>query len=470
MYKTPLTLFLLIISFQVRSQQNATLYQMHDIIQSNMLNPAIPAECGWILGFPALGNISISAISPLSYNDLEAGEKILDTEKILSRLKNTNLVSSNISINLFMLGYRKDRNYFQFTINERVHTSASINKDPIELAFRGNAPFIGETVEGNLAMRAIHYREFAFTYSREVSDNFWLGVRPKLLFGRLGGQSTTNKISMHTDPLTYDLTLASDLLLHASFPGTPRFNTDGYVDGFDTDFKADDFIINSANIGFGVDLGMSTLLDNGWKFSASVLNLGAINWKENGKKLDQKSKIVYEGPTSSITNWSDLRDTLKSITQLNYTEGTFSQMLSPVIMAGTSRPLNDYFRLGLTGILQPQTGASPWSLTVSSFTDNIKLISAGISYTVTNSSYVNLGFIAGLKLGAFNMHLSTDNILTALSPANGRYASVQFGINFRFGCGNGSDKRNEKPCAAYKNTPNYENVKSFSCKKTQAKK
>jgi hypothetical protein len=54
----------------IAAQQNMTLYQMHDITQSNFLNPAVASDCKWNIGFPALGNISIAAGIPISYSDI----------------------------------------------------------------------------------------------------------------------------------------------------------------------------------------------------------------------------------------------------------------------------------------------------------------------------------------------------------------------------------------------------------------
>jgi hypothetical protein len=188
----------------VTAQQNMTLYQMHDITQSNSLNPSVASDCKWNIGFPILGNISIAAGIPISYNDLGAGKDYIDGDKFLSQLKNTNLISSNISLNILTIGYRAGDMYYQFTMNEKVSVKTSFSKDPFALMLNGNAPYIGKTLDANIALSLSAYREYGFNVAYDFGDNLWLGARAKLLFGQIGAQSANNVLSLDTDPETYE--------------------------------------------------------------------------------------------------------------------------------------------------------------------------------------------------------------------------------------------------------------------------
>lgn len=442
MRKICITLFAFLVISKAYSQQNMTLYQMHDIPQSNTLNPSVPISCGWIVGFPVLGSISLGARSPLSYNDLGAGEKTFHASDLKSKLRNKNVMAVNGSVNLIMVGYKSERMFYQLTVNERFFISGSIPKDPLVMLMEGNASYIGKTVSGSPAASAYYYREYAFNIAREIDPSLWVGIRPKLMFGRVGVKSNKNTADFYTDPRTYNLELNSDLQANISMPGTVTIDPlTGKVDDFDTDLKASDFLFNASNMGFGVDLGMTKTFDNDIEFSASILNLGFIRWGKNTHTFTQKGTLQFNGPFSPINEFDALKDTLKSFVKFDYDQGTFTQMLSPTFIAGANYPVHEYIRAGLTGIIEWHPNAFPWALTATAFTDGLPIVDLGLSYTITSHSYFNVGFGLALHLGAADIHLTTDNLIGFMRPYGAKYATAQLGVNFRFGCGERSEKR-----------------------------
>jgi hypothetical protein len=452
----------------VSAQQNMTLYQMHDITQSNFLNPSVASDCKWNIGFPALGNISIAAGTPISYNGLGAGEEFIDGNRFLSSLKKTNLMSSNISLNILTIGYRSGDMYYQFTMNEKVSAGVSFSRDPFELIIKGNAPYIGKTLDAGIALSLSAYREYGLNIAYDFGDDLWLGARAKLLFGRIGALSANNILSLDTDPMTYALKLNSDLLMRASIPGTVESDPyDGTVSRFKSELEAKHFIFNPVNMGGAIDLGVNKVFESGWKFSASLLNLGMINWGKNTHRFYQKSTLNYAGPTSGIKQWSDFADTLKSVINLSNVEGeSFSQWLAPEIMAGISYPVMEYMRAGLTGYAGISSAGVPWAITATALTDNTSNVYGALSYTVTNNSFVNIGAGFGLRLGAFNIHAMTDNIIALFNPASQKYATVQFGISFKFGCGEESDrprKYKSVPCPSFGHSSLGGSMSSVPC-------
>jgi hypothetical protein len=438
------------------AQQNMTLYQMHDITQSNSLNPAVPGDCKWNIGFPGLGNVSIAASSPVSYNDLGAGQDVINGGQLLSLLKPENLIATNISLNLLTVGYRMDNTYFQFTMDEKVSAKVSTSKILFEFLLKGNAQFTGQTVEGGFASSSVAYREYGLNVAHDFGDNTWLGVRAKILSGRLAVHSDKNFMSLYTEPATYALTLKSDMLIRASVPGTVEINpVTEKVTKFKPEIEVKDFIFNPINIGGAIDLGVTKDFESGWKASASLINIGVINWNKNIHTFTQRATLDYSGPTSSINHWNDLLDTVKSIARFNYKGNEiYSQWLSPSFMVGVNYPVAEYVRLGLTGYTELSFAGAPWAITATALTDEISNFYGAISYTVTNNSFVNVGVGLGGRVGAFNIHLITDNVFAVFSPTSQKYATLQFGINFKFGCGEGGGGKSTKyssiPCPSYK--------------------
>jgi hypothetical protein len=437
------------------AQQNMTLYQMHEITQSNSLNPAIPGDCKWNIGFPGLGNISFAASSPISYNNLGAGQEAINGNELFSLLKPTNLFATNISMNLFTVGYRVDNTYFQFTMDEKASAKISVSKAPLELLFKGNAQFVGQTVEGELSISSIVYREYGFNVAHDFGDNTWLGIRAKILAGQLAVHSANNFISLYTEPATYGITLKSDFLARASIPGTVEIDpTTQLVKHFNHEIEAKHFIFNPINIGGAIDIGITKDFESGWKASASLLNIGMISWSTNIHTFSRRTSLNYTGPTPAIKYWGDIMDTIKSVAKFNYQgDEKYSQWLSPSIMAGANYPVAEYLRLGLTGYAEISFAGVPWALTATALTDEISNFYGALSYTVTNTSVTNIGIGLGGRIGALNIHLITDNVFSLFSAASQKYATIQFGINFKFGCGEGGGKSKEYssiPCPSYK--------------------
>ncbi|MDR2425396.1 MAG: DUF5723 family protein [Prevotellaceae bacterium] len=440
-------------SLVVSAQQNMTLYQMHDILQSNTLNPSVVSDCRWNVGFPVLGNVSVAASAPVSYNSLGAGKEFIDGPKVVSLLKDNNLISSNENIALIMLGYRTETMYLQFNINERVSLASAFAKPPFEILLLGNSQFAGQTVSGTFDFAAMHYREYALSAAFGLGENTWLGLRGKLMFGRIGALGH-NTISLTTDLSTYAMSVVSDFDSKVSMPGEVEINpASGTTKKFKHNLSVNHFVFNPSNIGGGLDLGFNTTLENGLKVSASILNLGMINWTKDVHEFTLNNTVNYSGSTN-INSWDDFIDTLKSIYRPYHANiDKYSQWLSPAVMAGANYPVHDYFRAGITGYGEFTPAGVPWAISALLLTQDVPYVQGALSYTVTNNSFVNIGLGAGLNLGVFNIHAMTDNIIGLFSPYSQKYATFQFGINFKFGCdgdfGGDSKKYKSIPCPSH---------------------
>ena len=454
--KTTLFTILSLATGTLAAQQNMTLYQMHEITQSNTLNPALAGPCGWTIAVPALGNISAAASLPTAYNNIAAGRnKTITGNQILAQFHSTVALSAKVNINLLTIGYRTQQAYFQFTLNERLDMAASVAKTPLELALHGNAQFVGQTIDAQPTITTAYYREYTLSAAHNPTQGLWYGARLKLLFGRIGANGTNNKITLYTDPSTYDLTAVSDILVHASAPGQiAEHNPDGSIKRFKPELRAADIIFNPSNIGGAIDLGIIKTTDNQWRISASILNIGMINWSKNPRTLRQQTTVRYTGPTASINNWNDLLDTVRRVIRLHeYPAQGYTQWLSPTLMFGLSHPLHQHIRAGITGAGEYRAHGVYWALTATAFTEELQRMSAAVSYTIAPSSYLNLGLGLGLRFGPVNFHLATDNIIALFSPFTQRYATVQCGIHLRLGCNSSNSFSSDKKqhlCPAYR--------------------
>ena len=88
----------------VKAQQNNTFYLMHEVPQSNLLNPAVQIKCKWFVGFPLLTSTQLNySNSTFSFNELfttSNGSASLDIGNFYDKIKKTNLVSTELHLDL----------------------------------------------------------------------------------------------------------------------------------------------------------------------------------------------------------------------------------------------------------------------------------------------------------------------------------------------------------------------------------
>ena len=160
------------------AQQNNTFYLMHEVPQSNFLNPAVQINCKWFVAIPALGSTHINiSNSTFSFNELFStnnGLASLDMSSLYENARNTNLINTETHLDLISIGYRRNEYYFNFNIAEKVNVAATYPRSIIELAWKGNTQFLGETAEfNNLRTHSVYYREYSLGVSKVWDSEVW---------------------------------------------------------------------------------------------------------------------------------------------------------------------------------------------------------------------------------------------------------------------------------------------------------
>lgn len=204
-----------IIPFSVLfSQQNNTFYLMHNVPQSNLLNPAVQIDCKWFVGIPALTSTQLNySNTAFSFNDI-LGSGNLDIDALNNNVHRADLLATELHLDLISIGYRYHEYYITFNIAEKVNVALTYPGDLVGMAWQGNAQFIGETANfNNLRTNTSYYREYAIGVSKVFDQYSTYGIRAKLLFGKMGIYSGKSEMSLYTDPTTYDLQFEADIHL-----------------------------------------------------------------------------------------------------------------------------------------------------------------------------------------------------------------------------------------------------------------
>lgn len=461
-------LVFLFLSFSLTAQKmNNTLYLMQNVPQSNQLNPAIQPECKVFVGFPALSSIYLNySNSGFAYNDIikdgtgiKKDSLVVNVNSFHDALQTSNSISQQFELTLFALGIRAKDYFFTLDVIEKQDSRFNFDQEMITFLKDGNYPSRGKTSNwGGLGLDASYYHEVALGVSKKIDNKWTVGVKGKILFGIANMHMKDSKMSVYTSASGNEVVLNSEHRLRVSMPiNQISLDSDGFVDDIDidgNDYDAD-FFANTDNKGFALDLGMTYQMDKETRLYASILDLGAINWKTDGNEFTQKGSFTWTGAdwsqsgNSKDPNYKEIEDVFDDLTdsiadEFRVTDGigTYKVPLPTKIYLGGTHQLNKKVNVGALSRTEIFNGNIQSSLTFSANARFFKNLSTSLSYSVVNNSYNNIGFGLASKIGPTQLYLVSDNVMAAIKPNSAHLANIRFGINFLFGCKNKTVKKN----------------------------
>jgi len=470
-FQVVLLLFVAIISVKAQLQQANTMYYMDRVVQSGSMNPAKQYPCKFFIGAPGLAPVQITVShSGATVNDafyyvdeIDSTVNFLhpkygDEAGFLKAFQKVNFVSSEISYSLLSMGFRANRYYLTFDIQDRYIQNFSYPSDIMTLALDGNKQDQLFELNGfNYDFTA--YREAAFGVSEQINDQWTFGARLKILFGLASVRSDINMLEIQTGLDKWSV--PSGLQLNASIPTAQVYvNDNGQIDSLTntlSELSDEDMIkyaTNFNNMGGALDFGGYFRPNEKWEFSASLIDLGSIMWKSNPINLTQQSEFSFNGLNMSKPDSIDTDEFQSMVDSIkfNVTNNYFSTPLNTKFYLGARYNLTDKFSLGFLtrqmvqrGRLRPQFS---WSANI-----NDKFISASFSYSIMNNSYNNFGLGLNFKVGPFNMYFMSDNVplqyshysddeSSYLIPYRFKTLNFRLGLNLIFGC---KDISRDKP-------------------------
>ncbi len=441
-------LTLLSINVTLFSQQDNTLFFMHELPQASFVNPAVPSTCKLFIGFPALSSVHANySNTAFTFKDAFTkganGDSLLfNMDKIVSQIGGKELITSDFSLTLFTMGIHVNKYYLTFSVNEKATTYNMIASDLLKLGWNGNTRFLGDEVSANgTRINGNSYHEFAFGASKDINSQWRLGARVKVLLGLGNVYTPKTRGSLFTDKNSFNLSLLLNSKVNSSLPINVSVDEDGKVEDivFRNDFTAKEYFLNFNNMGVGVDLGFIYQRDDKTTISGSLLDFGAIFWSKDVSSFVSKGVITYPGTTkngdfNNSDYFNQLTDSLKQIYTPTSTPGGFINPLVPKIYFGATHTISEHFNMGALMRSEIYQNRLHPSITLSANSFNYKTLNASVSYTLQNGEYTNIGAGVGVKLGAVQIHVVSDNIPGFFKLDNTRNANIRFGLSFVPGC------------------------------------
>jgi hypothetical protein len=440
--------FSIITSFSVLAQADNTLFFMHTIPQSNLINPAVQIPCKVFVGMPMLSSIHFNySNSYFSYNDIltKIGDSLHVNFNYLNKNPNSiQDIAVELHVSIVNFGFLYKDYYFNFNVSDKVNVGLSYPTNLFDFAIKGNTPYVGQTINlGGLGVQGTYYREWAFGASKIISDRLTVGAKAKLLFGKANVGTSSSDIGLQTDLQTFYLTLTSNLVAMGS-PFVRQTDVFGKFQSLKlpAGSSAASLLLNSQNKGMAFDLGAIYKLSERITLSGSVLDLGFIHWKFSPTTVSattyfpQYRGFEFDPAHPSLTNLKQWLDSVKNSYTINTNNTPYYTYLSPTVYVGGTYALTENANAGLMTRDTWFNGVFQGSATASLNAWYKKFLSGSISWTYINGSFANFGAGASLRTPNFGLYATSDNVYGAFKWKSARLLNLRFGMNFLFGCKN----------------------------------
>jgi len=456
---------ILLLSLPVEAQINNSLYFMHGVPQSNRINPAHQPNCGFYLGMPLLAPVRVNvSSSSLAYGDIIYPHPTEDSlitflhplgnkEAFLDLLEPVNFVVSDLGTSLLSLGFRTGIGFFSLDVTTRLDGNIYYPGDLARLLVNGAAE--GEIYQLNgIGADLSAFNEISLGWSGAILDNLQVGARAKMLFGIGNLTNTSSELSVTTSQDAWNI--KSNMMFNASLPfAEVQYDADGIVEDVVLNDDLENFdpvsipgyAFNTNNFGLGVDVGIDYRPIDQLLLSASVLDLGYINWKDGVQEVNYEMEYDFTGLEINPFEFSEdytfddyLDSTLTQLTDslTNFLEftpgGTYSKRLNTKLFVGVSYFVTPKINFGVLSRTDFLSGKIAEQVTASANFTTGRFINLTLSYSYMNAYYKNMGAGLSFNVGTLNMYIISDNALNVVFwPQEARSVNLWFGMNLVFG-------------------------------------
>jgi hypothetical protein len=456
-------------AISVVSAQVNTLYYMKTVATRHELNPSfqplpnsyysiLPIYSGMYIG---AGNNSLALEDIVYPKRIDGKYKTIwffnsegNVDDFYKQLKNTTRVYSEVDLRLFAMGLRiRNNSYLTIGLNTKTSAGVFIPKDLAKLLIYGapDTTNINSFNLDRLGIRANAYTELAVGYSRQIDDKLIVGGKLKLLAGHANMTTKIDKIKLNASRERWEFDIKGTVNMSA--PSTEyELDDQKRIENIDFD-PFDNFNFGNMLGGFGaaVDLGANyKLLDDRLTVSASLLDLGFINWKAgNASNIPVSGYFEFDGVDiefkDGIANWDeDYFDNIEDNIEYTTTFESYTSTLAAKVMLGVEYGiLNNLLTFGGLSKSTIINKSIFQEITASVNYLQFSFFNASLSYSLLNGRFGTVGLGLGGRLGPFNIYVAGDYMPMKYAkqyvPYKNKAFNLQTGILLNFGY---SDKKN----------------------------
>lgn len=451
------SILLMLFTVVLTSQNKQILYGFDNIPQTLLLNPGAKTNYKYHIGVPLLSGISVQAnMSGFTIADLFRNDNVdfnTKLDNVLNQLDYNDYIALNTQVEIINAGYEmNDKDYLSVGFYTEVDAFSTIPRGFLELLRDGNAPNLNRSfLFSRFSTKADVLGVLHAGISRKVNERFTAGVRLKIYSGSLNVLTNDNQGSFTTR-------LGTNGIYEHTLSG---LDLAGYSSGFygsenEFDIEVSDVLSKTflgPNLGLGIDIGFTYQMDEQTEFSASLLDIGFINYSDQLRNGTVTGNYVFSGiefqyDGSNPNYWQDLNDDISASVPRSENKESYSVMRPMKFNAalhhyfGKSRREESCSDISYHSYYDNAVGAQLYSVIRPigpqfAFTGFYQRkfsekLSSRVTYTVDDFSYTNFGIGISAHIWKVNLYGAVDNIFNLSDIADANSASVQFGINILF--------------------------------------
>ena len=446
-------LFVVMFFLNANGQTAKSSYFLDGTYYNHLLNPAMNAERGFFSLF--IGNMSIGTNGNVGLANFlyPYGDDKLTTfmsgtvtpEQFLGSLPSEIRLGTDFNETLLAGGFRMFGGYTTFGVTMHSAFSMSVPKGFFEFAKKGFAQstysFTG------LGMNTMNYAAFTVGHSREVIENLRVGINVKYLMGLAYANASIEKLNVELNGEHW--MVESQAQLNAALISEARLavNEDGVISGMEMG------PFSPAAHGFGVDLGVVYDMKNivpGLTLSASVVDMGRINWKYMAQACTKDAKVEFDGFQEIDPNdfegmltdeFAELGNDASQMIALDINEvSKASTRLNTTMYLGAEYNMPFYNPLSVSLLYGKRFSELSYNK-MSEFRGYVNIAplkwfeaSFNVGYTTYGTS---LGWLVNFHPKGINFFVGSDCMVGKVNPqfipVNNLNSHITFGMNITFG-------------------------------------
>lgn len=442
-------------------QDMRTSYFLDGSTYRHRLNPAFVNESNY-MNFPfiGLGSLNIGLSSNLGMGTLlyplESGKlgtfmhPSVSPEEFLSKINPNNRIKADIGTDLVSFGFLGLSGGFStIDIGVRSATTANLPYEMFEFIKRGMHSTECRYNIGGINMVTNNYLQLSYGYARYFLNNrLSVGAKVKFLAGIGNAEVAIDNMDIYLSGDEWNIEGQGHItasMNDLSFRISSDDKGNEYISGVNAEFNS----ILPAGYGVAFDLGayydMSDIVD-GLAFSASVTDLGYIDWKD-GIRGEMSNSFTFSGFSSPIGSESSFEDELsqlgEDLVKFGHfidkgTTGRRKSLLSARMYLAAEYTLPMYRKIKF-GALHTTVFNDPvtWSeirLSAAFMPSRFFDMTVNYAYSAFGST---IGWMLNLHPNGFNIFMGSEIGLGKMSPQfiplNNTNMVFTFGMNITWG-------------------------------------
>lgn len=436
------------------AQSELTLPLMGSVFQSTYYNPTSRAEHTVSIGLPGISSVYFQAIHsgfvPSSIVQRDTGGVIvLQPSLIPKELRDHNMISTDLSFDLFHLRIKSYNWDFWLGARQRVDLTLSYSGDMFRLLLDGTTKAFDENpnLEANvfdfskMGVNSTLFGEISIGGSAEVSQ--WvIGGSLNLLQGQANIHIKPDVFELTVDPEMYNLSFDAQGTIHSAGIPVRYDSVEGL--GLKEEINADwaiSRLTHLRNPGVSLSGGAAYMLNHRTTFTFAFRDLGFIRWTDGVYNQNFDSQASFSGVDmlTALTGGeegSSLDSLLKfdDIFAFEYTTDSLSYTtwLSPKFLLAAEYRLARRTSLGIQFFGVYNRSLHP-ALTLSASQGLGRFFSLHLSASYNQRTFRNLGFGLVVKPGPFQFYIVADNYYPVIDPLKLTNLNIRAGMNLVFG-------------------------------------